>query len=138
MLRQIVNFESDNQKFLQVVFFAQEEFRVTLRRARNISSRVVMAASLDSLSLSDTQQMLRFRWQVAGGEQFPFTDDAVQAIYEATQGVPRSQIILADNALLVAALHKTETISPDIIWQVVRDRGLDDMVAGQPAGKEAA
>ena len=138
LLRQIVNYESNDQKFLQVVLFAQEEFRASLHRARNLENRIVMSSTLESLSLADTQQMLRFRWEVAGGEEFPFTDDAVQAIYAATQGVPRSQIILADNALLVATLHKADNIGPDIIEQVVRDRGLADMVATQPAGREAA
>ena len=138
LLRQIVNYESNDQKFLQVVLFAQEEFRASLHRARNLENRIVMSSTLESLSLADTQQMLRFRWQVAGGGDFPFTDDAVQAIYAATQGVPRSQIILADNALLVATLHKADNIGPDIIEQVVRDRGLADMVTISDSGKEAA
>jgi general secretion pathway protein A len=129
LLRQIVNYESNDQKFLQVVLFAQEEFRTTLHRAHNLENRIVMSSTLENLSLGDTQQMLRFRWQVAGGGQFPFTDDAVEAIYEATQGVPRSEIIVADNALLAAALRKSSTIGPDLICQVVRDRGLDDMVS---------
>ena len=128
MLRQIVNYESNDQKFMQVVLFAQEEFRSTLRRAHNLENRVVMSSTLENLSLADTQALLRFRWQVAGGAEFPFADDAIQAIYEATQGVPRSEVILADNALLAAALRKADVIDPDLVWQVVRDRGLDDMV----------
>lgn len=128
LMRLLVNYESNDQKFLQIVLFAQEEFRTTLHRARNLESRMVMAATLESLTLADTQQMLRFRWQVAGGGEFPFNDEAVQAIYEATQGVPRSEVILADNALLAAALRKADVIAPDLVWEVVRDRGLDDMV----------
>ena len=137
LLRQIVNYESSDEKFLQVVLFAQEEFRTTLHRARNLENRIVMSSTLENLSLADTQQMLRFRWQVAGGGGFPFTGQAVQAIYEATKGVPRSEIILADNALLAAALHKAPAIGPEIVWQVVRDRGLDDMVTAKNARKEA-
>ena len=138
LLRQIVNYESNDQKFLQVVLFAQEEFRATLRRAHNLENRVVMSSTLENLSLADTQQMLRFRWQVAGGGELPFADDSVQAIYEATQGVPRTEVILADNALLAAALRRADVIGPDIIWQVVRDRGLDDMVEaqGDPGGEQ--
>ncbi len=138
LMRQICNYESNDQKFLQLVLFGQEQFRTTLHRAPNLENRICMACSLDGLTLADTQQMLRFRWQVAGGGKFPFTDEAVQAIYAATQGVPRSQIILADNALLVATLHKADSIGPDVIEQVVRDRGLADMVSSQGVGKEAA
>jgi len=137
LLRQIVNYESNDQKFLQVVLFAQEEFRTALHRARNLESRMVMAATLEALTLADTQQMLRFRWQVAGGAEFPFSDEAVQAIYEAARGVPRSAVILADNALLAAALRKADVIDPDLVWQVVRDRGLDDMVEKNGKREEA-
>ena len=146
LLRQLINYESNDQKFLQVVLFAQEEFRATLHRARNLENRIVMSSTLESLSLADTQDMLRFRWQVAGGGEFPFTAEAVQTIFEAAQGVPRSEVILADNALLAATLRKARSIGPDLIWQVVRDRGLDDMTAkgnkmglgGEASGKEAA
>jgi type II secretory pathway predicted ATPase ExeA len=110
------------------VLFAQEEFRTALHRARNLENRVVMSSTLENLSRLDTEEMLRFRWQVAGGPTFPFTTEAISAIYEAAQGVPRSAVILADNALLAAALRKEETIGPETIWQVVMDRGLDDMV----------
>jgi general secretion pathway protein A len=128
LLRQIINYESNDQKFLQVVLFAQEEFRTALHHARNLENRVVMSSTLENLSRLDTEEMLRFRWQVAGGPTFPFTQEAVSAIYEAAQGVPRSAVILADNALLAAALRKEETIGPETVWQVVKDRGLDDMV----------
>ena len=55
------------------MLFAQEEFRAALHRARNLENRIVMSSTLENLSLADTQQMLRFRWQVAGGGEFPFT-----------------------------------------------------------------
>jgi general secretion pathway protein A len=128
LLRQIINYESNDQKFLQVVLFAQEEFRTALHRARNLENRVVMSSTLENLSRLDTEEMLRFRWQVAGGPTFPFTTEAISAIYEAARGVPRSAVILADNALLAAALRKEDTIGPETVWQVVKDRGLDDMV----------
>ncbi|MBM4466740.1 MAG: hypothetical protein FJ014_14515 [Chloroflexi bacterium] len=137
LLRQVINYESNDQKFLQVVLFAQEEFRAALHRARNLENRVVMSSTLESLSRLDTREMLRFRWEVAGGEAFPFTHEAVEAIYEAAQGVPRSAVILADNALLAAALHRQSTIGAETVWQVVRDRGLDDMVKTGETGGEA-
>ena len=127
LLRQLVNYESNDMKFLQIVLFAQEEFRARLHRAGNLENRVVMSSTLENLSLADTLDMLKFRWQVAGGTAFPFASDAVAAIYSASRGVPRSQIIIADNALLAAALRGAQTIGPDIVQQVVADRGLADM-----------
>src|SRR5436853_2218400 len=77
MLRQLMNYESNDQKFLQVVLFAQEEFCNWLKhpRYRNLVNRTAMASSIETLSLSETEAMLKHRWIVAGGKEtfFPFT-----------------------------------------------------------------
>jgi general secretion pathway protein A len=128
LLRQLMNYESNDQKFLQVVLFAQEEFRARLQhpRFRNLVNRTAMSSTLDTLSLGETAAMLQHRWLIAGGKTFPFTDAAVEEIYSHSQGIPRTQVILADNALLAAFVSREETIGPELIGQVVADRGLPD------------
>jgi general secretion pathway protein A len=128
LLRQLMNYESNDQKFLQVVLFAQEEFRTRLAhpRFRNLVNRTAMSSSLDTLSPNETAAMLRHRWLIAGGKDFPFTDLAVEQLYSYSQGIPRTQVILADNALLAAFLMGQTTIDQDLVHQVVKDRGLPD------------
>jgi len=130
LLRQLMNYESNDQKFLQVVLFAQEEFRVRLQhpRFRNLVNRTAMSSTLDNLSPAETDAMLRHRWLIAGGKErdFPFTDAAVDKLYMYSQGIPRTQVILADNALLAAFLQGLTAIGPELIAQVVADRGLPD------------
>lgn len=128
LLRQLMNYEANDQKFLQMVLFAQEEFRVRLHqpRYRNLVNRAAMASTLDALSPSDTEAMLRYRWTAAGGKDFPFTPEAIELLYRYSQGIPRTQVILADNALLGAFVSGTDSISGEMIEQVVADRGLPD------------
>lgn len=128
LLRQLMNYESNDQKFLQIVLFAQEEFRARLQqpRFRNLVNRTAMASSLDPLSLSETIAMLKHRWLIAGGKDFPFSDDALERIYSYSHGVPRTQVILADNSLLAVYLLEQDVVSADLIDQVVADRGLPD------------
>jgi hypothetical protein len=83
-------------------------------------------SSLENLSYAETVTMLRHRWLVAGGKSFPFTDQAIEQIYTYSQGIPRTQVILADNALLAAFVSGAATIGPEIIHEVVKDRGLPD------------
>src|SRR5512135_2641719 len=113
MLRQLMNYESNDQKFLQIVLFAQEEFRTRLRHARfkNLVSRAAMASSLETLSLSEITAMLQHRWMIAGGkDNFPFTEAALNTLYLHSKGIPRTQIILSDNALLAAFLLQQKQI----------------------------
>ena len=131
MLRQLMNYESNDQKFLQVVLFAQEEFRARLQhpRYRNLVNRTAMSSSIETLSLNETEAMLKHRWWVASNgnkNSFPFTNDAIERIFTYSKGIPRTQIILADNALLAAFLMQERSINADLIYQIVKDRGLPD------------
>lgn len=125
LLRQLINYETNDMKLLQLVLFAQQELRHTLARPalRNFKSRIVMASTLDPLSLAELHAMVKFRWQVAtGGASHPFTEPAVAAIFDAAAGMPRESNILADNSLLVAYHRQAEVIGPEIVREVARDR----------------
>lgn len=128
LLRQLVNNETNEAKLLQLVLFAQDELRNTLARPalRNLRSRIVMASTLEALSVDELRAMLRFRWQVAtGGAEHPFTDEAVATIFEHACGIPREANILADNALLLAFHQKRRTIDAQLIRAVADDRRLN-------------
>jgi general secretion pathway protein A len=125
LLRQLINYETNDTKLLQLVLFAQEELRNTLARPalRNFKSRIVMASTLEPLSLEELKAMMRFRWQVAsGGALHPFTDAAIAAIFAASAGMPREANIIADNSLLLAYHKRATEISDAIVSEVARDR----------------
>ena len=125
LLRQLINYETNETKLLQLVLFAQEELRDTLARPalRNFRSRVVMASTLEPLSFEELQKMVAFRWSVAsGGEQHPFTHEALRAVFERGHGMPRETAILCDNSLLLAFLQQEPSIDAKIVKKVVADR----------------
>ncbi len=135
LLRQLINFETNQKKLLQLVLFAQEELRGKLShpRARNFRSRIVMASTLDRLGPNDLAQMIDFRWRVASaGAEHPFESTAVKKLYEFSGGSPREATILADNSLLLTHLRRQKRVTPDIVETAARERrtNLD--------GKEAA
>ncbi len=125
LLRQLINYETNEIKLLQLVLFSQDELRNTLARPglRNFRSRIVMASTLEPLSLEELQAMLKFRWEVAsGGADHPFKEDAVSAIFESSMGMLREANILADNSLLLAYHQEQHEISSDIVRAVIQDR----------------
>lgn len=125
LLRQLINFETNEMKLLQLVLFAQEELRNTLSRPRlrNFRSRIVMASTLERLSSDELRAMMKFRWEVAsGGAQHPFTDEAVRAIFNHSAGMPREANIVADNALLLAYHKRQRSITEELITAVASDR----------------
>ena len=117
LLRQLMNYESNDQKFLQIVLTA-------------------MSSTLDTLSPTETSAMMKHRWLIAGGKHFPFTDQAIDRIYYYSNGIPRTQVILADNALLAAFLQDQRDVEAGLIDQVVADRGLPDTTPELPPAKQ--
>jgi len=135
-LRQLVNFETNDEKLLQIVLFAQEDLRSKLAhpRGRNFRSRIVMASTLDRLAPGDLAQMVDFRWRVAsGGQEHPFDSEAIEALYEYSGGTPREAAILADASLLLAFLEKEKRITAATVKRAAHEREVN--LEGQ---KEAA
>src|SRR3712207_6729387 len=135
LLRQLINVETNQMKLLQVVLFAQDELRNKLAhaRGRNLRSRIVMASTLERLSSHELAETLIFRWSVAsGGGQHPFTEDALQALFEHSGGIPREATILADNALLLGFYRKQAAIDRQVVEDAAADR------QNSLAGKEAS
>jgi general secretion pathway protein A len=125
LLRQLINFETNEQKLLQLVLFPQEEFRnkLTHPMARNFRSRVSMASTLDKMGLAEITEMIDFRWRVASGNQtHPFTPEALQSIYFHSEGIPREACVIADNSLLLAFLQKKPVIEKEIVEIAAKDR----------------
>jgi general secretion pathway protein A len=135
LLRQLINFETNDQKLLQLVLFPQEEFRTKLTHpmARNFRSRVSMASSLDKMGIDEIHEMIDFRWRVASGnQQHPFTPEALQSIYVHSEGIPREACTIADNSLLLAFLQKKLLIDADIVETAAKDRRDNIGTASKP------
>ncbi len=125
LLRQLINYETNEQKLLQLVLFAQDELRLKLvhSRGRSFRSRIAMASTLDRLAPDEIRKMIDFRWQVAsGGNPHPFEPEALRAIFEYSQGMPREANILADNSLLLAYLRKTKKITRKLVDVTAKER----------------
>jgi general secretion pathway protein A len=100
LIHYLLNFETSDVKLLQIVLTGQEELSEKVKRYKELKSRMIPIA-INSMSPTDLQDMLRFRWSVASGvsSDAPFTDEAYQEIFAHTKGLPRDAIKLADEVL---------------------------------------
>jgi general secretion pathway protein A len=84
-----------------------------------------MASALDHLKADELSEMILFRWNVAsGGKKPPFTEGALQAIFEHSEGIPREATILADNALLWGYFNNKQEIDKETVDAAASDRHL--------------
>jgi general secretion pathway protein A len=125
-VRLLSNFETANDKLLQILLVGQPELGARLNASdlRQLKQRVALRHDLRPLSLAECKDYIRRRLEVAEGTLSLFSDGSIEVIHEHAGGIPRIVNILCDNGLLTAyALRKT-VVGPEIIAEVARDLQL--------------
>jgi general secretion pathway protein A len=108
ILRELLNYETNQFKLLQIVIFAQPEFSAILKRRENFADRVNIRLRLGPLGFGLMRQMIEHRIELAsriGREPVSFTLPALAAIYLATGGVPRKVIMLCHRVILAMIIR---------------------------------
>ncbi|MGA1875056.1 MAG: AAA family ATPase, partial [bacterium] len=121
LLRDFLNFETNEYKLLQLVILGQMEFLEKIQGKKNFMDRINLLYFLKPLSLEDTREMIEFRLKKAGYffHQPLFGKDAFRRIYYYSQGYPRRIVSLCHHALLLMLIKKKRIL----------DRQLIDLVA---------
>jgi general secretion pathway protein A len=125
-LRQLLNFETNTQKLLQIALFGQNELASRIDRQPELKDRITLFGALTNLTFDDAMALIDFRWKVAGGNKHPFDNSALQAIFKYSKGLPRKISKIADNALIRAMSENLHSINQDIIDQVASEVRLTD------------
>lgn len=140
-LRMLSNFQMDGRALLQSFLLGQREFRATMRlpQFEQLRQRVIAAYHLKPMTLDETQGYIIHRLKMVGWNGNPeFTDQAVEAIYEYTKGIPRKINVFSDRLLLCACLEESNEINEHIIEMVSGDLvdeswGTDELDASENA-----
>jgi general secretion pathway protein A len=119
VLREFLNFETNENKLLQIVIFAQNEFGRILKRHANFADRVNQFTFLKPLNFRETKALIRFRLSRSGRPtEMPalFTLPGLWAVYLATDGYPRRIITLCHQVLLTLIIQNKTKAG----WTIVR------------------
>lgn len=103
-LRLLSNLETEKSKLLQVVLFGQPELneRLSQESVRQLRQRITFEYELGGLNKQELLLYLAHRMRVAGYTGRPlFSRRAVEALFQASKGLPRLVNVLAHKALLL-------------------------------------
>jgi general secretion pathway protein A len=125
LVRFLLNFETNTQKLLQIVLFGQNELAMNLESKKELKSRMYRSA-LASLNRRDMENMIQFRFQVAGGDKHPFTQDGLDELYKLTLGLPREICKITDMALLRAMVNQTHAVNAEIVRQTAEQLAINE------------
>jgi putative secretion ATPase (PEP-CTERM system associated) len=128
-LRMLSNFQAGGHALLQILLLGQPEFRERLHgsdRLEQLRQRVIAIHHLDPMEAHEVADYIAHRLSVVGWQGRPdFADDAFEALYQGSGGVPRRLNQLAGRVMLHAAIEGLELIDGRVVRNVLRDLHAD-------------
>jgi type II secretory pathway predicted ATPase ExeA len=105
--------DSDNRLCLLLVGLTELRRRLTMAVHESLAQRIVVRYHLAGLERAELPEYLNHRLRLAGCELALFEPPAIEALFQATQGMPRKVNRLAHYALTSAALDKARTVTAE-------------------------
>jgi len=133
-VRMLSNFQADDSMPLQIFLVGQPELRTILKSPgmHQIRQRIAVNYHLNGLSREETQNYIEYRLKKAGGNQNPFTSEAIDLIFKSAAGIPRSINIMCDSALLYGFAEEVDIVDADIVNSVLGDLNLQTFIQKEP------
>ncbi len=122
ILRSLLNYETNEYKILQLVLLSQMELLPRVSRIKNLWDRIALKYVINPLEEEEVKEIISFRLKKAGYvSRYPlFSDSAVNAIYNYTQGYPRKITMLCHDALEYLVMHKKEMVTKEVIQDLIQ------------------
>jgi len=123
-LRLLTNLETEKQKLLQIVLFAQPELDELLKHKsiRQLKQRITFSYQLRPLNYTELISYINHRLTIANCTQVNiFSRSALKALHYYSRGIPRLINILAHKAMLVAYGRGQHNITKSYIRMAALD-----------------
>ncbi len=118
LIRTLLNFETEENKLIQIILCGQLELRTKLMDAtkKALRSRILLPSLLAPLSPEETAAMVLFRCEKAG-IKCPFDDEVLREIYDKSGGVPREvlkicQVMFSESIKMDVSEIPADWVSP--------------------------
>lgn len=123
ILREFLNYETNEYKLLQIVILARKKFDKTLAAHANFADRINSFHDLGPLNFRDTQKMIQFRLDQAGKSvKAPsfFSFPALWTIFRLGKGNPHKIIDLCRRCLLTMIIQNRNKVGRQLVRSSVR------------------
>jgi general secretion pathway protein A len=124
-VRMLSNLQSSEHSLLHIMLVGQPELRERLRKPNlaSFSQRIAVQYHIDPLAADEVKEYIGHRLSKAGGREDIFEPEAVDLIFQASGGIPRTINLLCDAALVYGFGYELERIGAQVIEQVIKDKG---------------
>src|SRR5574344_1871028 len=125
-LKMLFNFDMDSRDRAVVLLVGLPQLNNTLRLAANepLRQRITMNFNIESLTKDETFSYIKAKLAGAKSTMDIFNPNALEAISNASNGIPRIINKICNSALMIAASKGLDCIDAEIIISAVNDMEL--------------
>jgi general secretion pathway protein A len=123
ILREFLNYETNEFKLLQIIIFAQKEFENTIKKYANFADRISLYHHLKPLSFRDTRLMIKYRLEKSKDTNKKidiFSYPALLTIYRKTGGYPRKIINLCHHCVLAMIVQNRSSVGYRLVRSCIK------------------
>ncbi len=117
-IRLLSNLETEKEKLIQIALVGQPQLKDKLNSPSltQLRQRISVRYHIKPLQTEELRDYITHRLAIAGSSgQIDFEDDAINEIYNFSEGVPRLINVICDRALLFGFVLETKKITADIV-----------------------
>lgn len=125
-LKMLFNFEMDSRDRAVVLLIGLPQLNNTLRLSSNepLRQRITMNYNIESLTKDETFEYVKTKLSGAKCNMDVFNQNALEAIANASNGIPRMINKICNSALMIGASRNASYIDAEIIMSAVNDTEL--------------
>ena len=123
ILREFLNYETNEFKLLQIIIFAQQEFENTIKKYANFADRISLYHHLRPLTFRDTRLMIKYRLEKSKDTNKKieiFSYPALLTIYRKTGGYPRKIINLCHHCVLAMIVQNRSSVGYRLVRSCIK------------------
>jgi len=121
-IKHLSNIETDKEKLLQIILFAQPYFEELLSTPKysQINQRITLKVRLYPLTKEEVEDYIKFRLQKALETPVYFKKSAIRKIYKASKGIPRIINLICSRALMVGYINNSYKIKKSYVKSALK------------------
>ncbi len=127
VIRTLLNFETNRRKLIQVVIFAQPEFRDTVDAHENFKDRIAFGSTIPPLDEEDTLAFIDYRVKEAGynRDEPLFGKAAKELIFKQTGGFPRKIVNLCHHLIVDMLVYNKDSVDGELVLNRIQNPDMD-------------
>ena len=120
-LRLLLNFQLNERFLITLILIGQPELREKINELEQFKQRLAVKYHLNPLNKEDTEKYIVHRLKIAGTRRKIFSADAIDIVWENSEGIPRVINTICDMCLLTGFVKKQKQVTKQVAKKAIFD-----------------